>query len=162
MQKGKVIRSTGSWYLVRVENNVSYLCRIIGKFRLNGLKLTNPVAVGDDVDFELEGDGEKGIIKKIYPRENYIVRASPRKKHHLHLLASNVDQAVVVVTIVNPMLKQGFIDRFLLMTEPHNIPSYIVFNKSDLYNEGDLRIYELLKRIYELIGYKVILTSALD
>lgn len=162
MQKGIVIKSTGSWYDVRLEDESVVACRIIGKFRLNGLNLTNPVAVGDEVGIEMEADGEKGMIKKIHPRNNYIVRQSPRKKHQLHLLASNIDQAVLIITIVQPKLKQGFIDRFLLMTEPHNVPVCIVFNKSDLYNEKDLEVFEVLKGIYEGIGYKCLLTSALD
>lgn len=136
-------------------------CRIIGKFRLNGMKLTNPVAVGDEVLFEMEAD-DKGIIRSISDRENYVVRQSPRQKHYLHLLASNVDLAVVIMTIVEPKLKQGFIDRFLLMTEPYNIPTAIVFNKCDLYDEGDLAVYAYLKEIYEKVGYTVLLVSATE
>ena len=132
MEKGVVIKSTGSWYGVRLEDGTVLQCRIKGKFRLGNLKLTNPVAVGDEVEVEEEGEVGKGIIKNILPRENYVVRQSPRRKHDLHLLASNIDQAIVIVTIVNPKLKQGFIDRFLLMTEPYDIPVYILFNKSIL------------------------------
>lgn len=161
MKKGTVIKSTGSWYQVRLDDNSEIQCRIIGKFRLNGMKLTNPVAVGDAVMVEPEqGEENTGIIKEILSRKNYIVRQSPRKKHYLHLLASNVEQAVLIVTIVEPDLKQGFIDRFLLMTEPHDIPVTIVFNKADLYNEEDLQVYEALKYLYEDIGYQCLLTSA--
>ncbi len=161
MKKGTVIKSTGSWYQVRLDDNSEIQCRIIGKFRLNGMKLTNPVAVGDAVMVEPEqGEENTGIIKEILSRKNYIVRQSPRKKHYLHLLASNVDQVVLIVTIVEPDLKQGFIDRFLLMTEPHDIPVTIVFNKADLYNEEDLQVYEALKYLYEDIGYQCLLTSA--
>ena len=163
MQKGIITKSTGSWYRVRLENGEDWNCRIIGKFRLRGMKLTNPVAVGDEVEMEIENKAEQsGLIKNILPRRNYVVRQSPRKKHQLHLLASNVDQAMVIVTIVEPKLKQGFIDRFLLMTEPYDIPTIIVFNKSDLYSEEDLLIYEYLKTIYESIGYTVLLVSAID
>lgn len=162
MKKGIVIKSTGSWYQVKLEDGERIDCRIIGKFRLNGMKITNPVAVGDKVDVELEKDEKTGIIKKIMPRENFVVRQSPRQKHHLHLLASNVDQAVVLNTIVQPNLKQGFIDRFLLMTEPYNIPTCIVFNKADLYEEHDLEVYEYLKSVYEQIGYSVLLVSAVS
>ena len=162
MKTGTVIRSTGSWYQVRMEDDTVLQCRIIGKFRLDGIKITNPVAVGDQVKVMLEDDGETGIIKEILPRQNYVVRQSPRKKHQIHLLASNIDQAVIVMTIVHPMLKQGFIDRFLLMTEPHDIPVGIVFNKADLYEEEDLEIYGGLKYIYESIGYKVMLVSAIE
>ncbi len=161
MKEGIVIKSTGSWYHVRAANGDIIECRIIGKFRLKGLGLTNPVAVGDKVHFEIEAD-DKGIIKKIDKRTNYVVRQSPRKKHQLHLLASNIDQAIVIMTIVQPNLKQGFIDRFLLMTEPHDIPVIIVFNKRDLYGADELEIYEALKMIYEDIGYDVVIVSALD
>jgi ribosome biogenesis GTPase len=95
----------------------------------------------------------KGVITEILPRANYIVRQSPRKKHDLHLLASNVDQAVLVTTIIQPMLKMGFIDRFLLMTEPHNIPVIIVINKNDLFGEEEEEIFGGLKIMYEEIGY---------
>ncbi len=160
MHKGIVIKSTGSWYQVLLENEEVIDCRIIGKFRLNGMKITNPVAVGDRVEVEKEAD-DKGIIKKIMPRENFVVRQSPRKKHFLHLLASNLDQAVVIMTIISPNLKQGFIDRFLLMTEPYNIPVIIVFNKADLYGEDELTIYNYLREIYEKIGYEVRLVSSI-
>ncbi len=160
MHKGIVVKSTGSWYQVLLENEKVIDCRIIGKFRLNGMKITNPVAVGDRVEVEKEAD-DKGIIKKIMPRENFVVRQSPRKKHFLHLLASNLDQAVVIMTIINPNLKQGFIDRFLLMTEPYNIPVIIVFNKADLYGEDELTVYNYLREIYEKIGYEVRLVSSI-
>ena len=161
IQKALVKKSTGSWYEVETEEGVIVQCRIIGKFRLQGMKLTNPVAVGDIVDIEIEDVEEKtGIIKKVHPRKNYVVRQSPRKKHYLHLMASNIDQAVLIITINYPKLKQGFIDRFLLMTEPYNIPVILVFNKSDLYDKGEIGIYEYLKDIYTKIGYKCILTSA--
>jgi ribosome biogenesis GTPase len=123
--------------------------------------LTNPVAVGDKVLIEMDMEEGMGTIKEILPRTNYVVRQSPRQKHNLHLLASNVDQAVVIITIVQPKLKQGFIDRFLLMTEPYDIPTSIVFNKADLYDEGDIGVFEYLKEIYEAIGYPVYLVSSL-
>lgn len=161
MEKGIVIKSTGSWYQVRLENGRVINSRIQGKFRLNGIKLTNPVAVGDEVHLELEEPEETGIIKEILPRRNYVIRQSPRRKHDLHLLASNIDQAIVIMTIVNPNLKQGFIDRFLLMTEPYDIPSIIIFNKADLYGEDELNMYAYLEDVYESIGYQVMLVSAL-
>ncbi len=161
IKKALVVKSTGSWYEI-VADKKRIKCRIKGKFRLQGLKLTNPVAVGDVVDIELDDKDEtQGIIKKIHDRKNYIVRQSPRKKHFLHLLASNLDQAVLIITINYPKLKQGFIDRFLLMTEPYNIPVTIVFNKSDLYEEGDNNLYFHLKNVYEKIGHRCMLSSAL-
>ena len=161
MQKGTVIKSTGSWYQVQFDDDSIKQCRIIGKFRLNGQKLTNPVAVGDQVMVEAENE-ERGIIKEILPRRNCVIRQSPRKKHHLHLMASNIDQAILIMTIINPNLKQGFIDRFLIMTETYDIPVTIVFNKSDTYGEEELSVYEYLKEIYEVIGYQVFLVSALS
>lgn len=163
METGTIIKSTGSWYQVKLEDGRIWPSRIIGKFRLDGFKLTNPVAVGDKVRVELENEEEQtGLIKEILPRANYVIRQSPRKKHDLHLLASNVDQAVVIVTIAHPSLKQGFIDRFLLMTEPYDIPTIIVFNKADLYDEDHLEIFEYLEIMYQSIGYKVVLVSALN
>lgn len=159
---GVVIKSTGSWYKVRVEGEEEiFNCRIVGKFRLQGLKLTNPVTVGDNVDFNLTGEHE-GQIVKIHDRKNYVIRQSPRKKHFLHLLAANVDQALLLTTITSPNLKQGFIDRFLLMTEPYRIHTIIVFNKADLYTEEDRQLYDYLKDIYERIGYEVRLVSSID
>lgn len=155
---GIVIKSTGSWYIVRLENGEIVESRIGGKFRLEGKKITNPVAVGDEVVVE-ETKGEY-IIRDILPRRNYVARQSPRKKHDLHLLASNVDLAILVVTILDPDLKPGFIDRFLLMTEPRDIPAIIVFNKSDLYGEEELETYAALEYIYNKIGYETLLVSA--
>lgn len=160
--KGTIIKSTGLWYSVRSESNTIVQCRIQGKFRLKGLKLTNPVAVGDRVEYVLEKRQNTGVIKKILPRVNYMVRQSPKKRTHLHLIAANIDQVLLFVTIKQPNLKLGFIDRFLVMTAPFNIPTYIVFNKADLLSEEDLEIYEALKYIYEDIGYHVELVSALQ
>jgi ribosome biogenesis GTPase len=158
--EGIVIKSTGSWYDVRLDNNEIVACRIQGKFRLGTLKLTNPVAVGDRVVVNIEDEEETvGTIREIKPRKNYVLRQSPRKKHFLHLIASNIDQAVVIVSMREPSVKVGFIDRFLLMTEPYNIPVIIVFNKSDLHKEEDLGYLNYLRTVYENIGYKTILTS---
>jgi len=161
MLKGLVIKSTGSWYDVRLEDGNVVQSRIRGKYKIKGLQTTNPVTVGDEVELIIEkGEEGTGLIKNILPRENYVARQSPRKKHEIHLLASNVDQAVVIVTIIEPMLKQGFIDRFLLMTEPFNIPTTIVFNKEDLYGDDEMPVYLYLKELYEKIGYTVMLVSA--
>jgi ribosome biogenesis GTPase / thiamine phosphate phosphatase len=160
--KGTVIKSTGSWYGVRIDDTLEMLqCRIVGKFRLNDMNLTNPVAVGDKVLFELEGESN-GLIKKILPRENYVARQSPRKRLDIHLLAANIDQALLFVTIVEPTLKVGFIDRFLLTTEPQDIPTVLVFNKCDLYDDEAMDTFYLMKNIYEDIGYTVLLVSATE
>lgn len=163
LQEGTVTRSTGSWYSVRLAEGTEIKCRIIGKFRQEDKRLTNPIAVGDQVRIETEMDEEgTGIIREIEPRRNYVVRQSPRRKHALHLIASNIDQALVIMTVVRPKLKQGFIDRFLLMTEPFNIPVLLVFNKVDLYNEDDLAICRYVRGIYEGIGYQTLEVSALS
>lgn len=161
MLRGLIIRSTGSWYEVQLEDGTVMPCRMVGKFRLEGKKVTNPVAVGDYVMVEQEKGQDNGIIKSIEDRRNYVIRQSPRKKHFLHIIAANIDHALLIVTIKNPNLKQGFIDRFLLMTEPYNIPVDIFFNKSDLYDEGDIGVFEYLKELYEKIGYHCHLVSAL-
>ena len=159
MTEAIVTKSTGKLYTIRdITSGEIYTSNIRGKFRTHGLKLTNPVAVGDKVVYEMQADGV-AMITKILPRINYVVRQSPRKKHFMHLLASNIDQAIVVVTIVEPNLKQGFIDRFLLMTEPYDIPVLIIFNKQDLYDEKELSMYQFLSDIYTKIGYTTLLTS---
>lgn len=154
-------RVTGSWHDVRLEDGSILACRTTGKLRLEDIKTTNPVGVGDEVEVQYEpGEEVKGIITEVLPRRNYIVRQSPRKKHDLHLLASNVDQAMLVTTIIQPMLKLGFIDRFLLMTEPHNIPVIIVINKNDLFTEEEMEIFGGLQIMYEDIGHRVMSCSA--
>ena len=160
MQQATVIKSTGSWYDILTDDDRRLKARIRGKFRLEGINLTNPVAVGDRVCFVIENEEENSaMIRQILPRKNYVVRQSPRKRHQLHLLASNIDQGMLVVTIVQPNIKPSVIDRFLLMTEPHNIPSLLVFNKSDLYSDQDYDLYSYLEAVYTSIGYSVFLTS---
>jgi len=158
--QGTIVRSTGSWYDVKIADNSILPCRIIGKFRLEDKPVTNPVAVGDHVIIEPVPGEETGMIVEILDRKNYVIRQSPRKKHNLHILAANIDQALLVITIAEPKLKQGFIDRFLLMTEPYDIPVHIVFNKSDIYDEDDLLMYNYLKAVYTSIGYESSLVSA--
>lgn len=161
-QTGTVVKSTGSWYQVRLDADSSvWECRIVGKFRLEDRPLTNPVAVGDRVEVKPERTGQ-GVIVQILPRRNYVVRQSPRRKHDLHLLAANIDQAMLITTVVHPDLKPGFIDRFLLMTEPHEIPVVIVFNKGDLYDERAVDIFFEMKALYESIGYTVLATSVVE
>ena len=158
--EGTVIRTTGSWYEVRRDNGEVIRSRIKGKFRLEGKSLTNPVAVGDIVVLSVDKNTGDATISEIKSRSNYVIRQSPRKKHDLHLIASNIDQALLVMTITQPNLKQGFIDRFLLMTEPHDIPVHVVFNKSDVYDRGHVAVFEHLKSVYEPIGYPTYLVSA--
>ena len=159
---GIVIKSTGAWYHVRLDSTQAVIeCRIVGKFRLDDIPLTNPIAVGDRVEIEREEKSEQAMIKKILPRVNYVVRQSPRRKHDLHLLAANIDQAVLLSTIAFPDIKPGFIDRFLLMTSKFDTPVTIIFNKADLYTPQDMELYEAVSDIYTKIGYNVLLTSVL-
>ena len=167
MIQGTVIKSTGSWYNVLLdeptpEGDRELRCRVAGKFRLDELNLTNPIAVGDRVSVEVDtlNDAETGAIRGIEDRRNYVVRQSPRRKHDLHLIASNVDQAVLITTIIDPGVKLGFIDRFLLMTEPFGIPTVIVVNKADLYEEEEMETYQVIHDLYTDIGYTVLLVSA--
>lgn len=161
MRVGTITKSTGKHYIIKDHEDGSiHLGMIRGKFKLDGYKLTNPVGVGDEVQFTIEG--EYAMIQKIANRENYVVRQSPRKKHFMHLLAANIDQALLVITVIEPKLKQGFIDRFLLMTEPYNIPVIVVFNKADLWEEEDRMIYSYLHDIYTPLGYQIISTSTVN
>ena len=161
LHKGIITKSTGSWYHVRLSTGEELPSRIVGKFRKADKRLTNPIAVGDEVEVEfLEEEERKGLIKNILPRRNYVVRQSPRKKHELHAIASNIDQAALVITIVQPKLKQGFIDRFLMMTEPFNIPTIIFFHKAYLYTEDDRTIAKYLCQINESICYTCLLVSS--
>ncbi|WMX16977.1 MULTISPECIES: ribosome small subunit-dependent GTPase A [unclassified Aureispira] len=158
--EGIVTKSTGKWYIVKLEDGRLMNCRIKGKFRLGKFKLTNPIAVGDKVWVEQEKGLDTGMIAKLFPRENYVLRQSTRRKHYMHLIAANIDQAFIIVTIQDPMLKPGFIDRFLLTTESHNIPTYIIVNKADIYTDDDMAIFNGLKQLYAEIGYQTKLVSA--
>ena len=128
--KGRVIKSTGSWYLVQTDSGLVN-SRLRGKFKQDDLKLTNPIAVGDWVALELEENQETGVIHDIVLRENYIIRKSTRKQHFSHILASNLDQAFLIITIRDPRTSLGFIDRFLVSTESFRIPAFIIVNKMD-------------------------------
>lgn len=159
-REGLVMRSTGSWYEVLSEKQV-YQCRVRGKLKLKGTKVTNPVAVGDKVLFHLEDDQQnQGIILDILPRENYIIRKSPHKTSHGHILAANLDQAICIITIIFPKTSIGFIDRFLVAAESFRIPAMLVFNKKDLYKPQHLQQFEDLQKIYEPLGYPCQLISA--
>lgn len=158
--KGRVMRSTGSWYDVLMEDGVKLRCRIRGKIRLEGIKETNPVAVGDYVDVEPENN--EGIITSILPRTNYIVRQSVKKTGHAHVIAANIDQAMVVATMVMPRTSAGFIDRFLVAAESFRIPQVIVFNKKDLLDNESQNHQNNLIKIYTPLGVTCIVTSALE
>ncbi len=160
MIKGVVLRSTGSFYDVLAEDGKKYNCRMRGKIRLEEIKETNPVAVGDKVMIDMEH--EIGSIVKILPRENHILRQSVKKTGHAHVLAANVDQALVVVTLTHPRTSIGFIDRFLVTAEAYRIPQMIVFNKKDLLDEDYKIMQNELIILYESLGVKCFSVSALE
>lgn len=160
MPIGRVIKSTGSWYDVRNDAGDVVQCRLRGKIRLDGLRTTNPVAVGDLVNFEQERDKETCVIDKILPRTNVIVRKSVNLSKESHIIAANVDQAILVATIAQPRTSTGFIDRFTVTAEAYHIPVVIVFNKCDLYNEEQNAVAEELMRVYNSIGYQSFVISA--
>ena len=154
--KATVYKSTGSWYVVQNEEGVVLNARILGKFKIDGLTSTNPIAVGDVVTIEEENELEGSVtITEIEDRKNYITRTSPANKHKHHIIASNIDQSLLFATLKDPKTSQGFIDRFLITSEAYQIPSILVFNKSDLYKEKELEKFAEVKSIYEAIGYKV-------
>jgi ribosome biogenesis GTPase / thiamine phosphate phosphatase len=157
---GLVVRSTGSWYEVKTPEKQIFPCRLRGKFKLEGKKVTNPIAVGDHVKFiREEENSSQGIIIEILPRNNYIVRKSVHRKHESHVLAANLDQAVLVVTLVLPRTSLGFIDRFLVTAESFRIPVVVVFNKIDLLGNDGMAYQQELMNLYESIGYACIQTS---
>ena len=160
MPIGRVIKSTGSWYDVRDDAGMVSQCRLRGKIRLDGLRTTNPVAVGDLVNFEKERDKDTCVIDKILPRTNVIVRKSVNLSKESHIIAANVDQAILVATIAQPRTSTGFIDRFTVTAEAYHIPVIIVFNKCDIYNDEQNAAAEELMRVYNNIGYQSFLISA--
>src|SRR3954470_21159390 len=158
--KGLVLRSTGSFYDILAENGKTYVCKVRSKIRLEGIKETNPVAVGDHVMFDTEND--IGAITEILPRENHVLRQSVKKTRHAHVLAANVDQVMLVATLAFPRTSLGFIDRFLVSAESFRIPQILVFNKKDLLNGDGLDLQQELILLYEKIGVTCIETSALQ
>ncbi len=160
--KGVVIKSTGSWYTVLLNGKTIVDCRIKGLFRIKEIKSTNPIAVGDWVDFEIEEDG-RGVIHSIDERKNYIIRKSINLSKQSHIIAANMDQALLIVTLAMPRTSTGFIDRFLLTAEAYHIPVSIIFNKIDLFEEDDvMKDVDDFISVYERIGYKCYKVSAID
>lgn len=161
--QGTVTKSMGLWYLVEGDDGESYNCRLKGKFKLENKKISNPVAVGDKVTLlEDEGNAEAWIISEILPRENYIIRTSPKKKGHGHIIASNIDLAVVIATVANPRTSLGFIDRFLVTAEAFRIPAMILCNKIDLLSTEELEGLKEKMKEYEVLGYQTGFISALN
>ena len=161
---GIVYKSTGSWYAVKAENNAFYECRMKGKFRIKGIKSTNPIAVGDVVDFEVEStnDVETGVINEIHDRNNYIIRKSVNLSKQTHIIAANIDLVFLLITINNPPTFTSFIDRFLVTAEAYSVETVLVFNKIDSYALEQRAEILYLKDIYEKIGYKCIEVSATE
>ncbi len=159
--KGIVVKSTGSWYNVKLENGEVVEARIQGKFRIKGIRSTNPVAVGDVVTIK-QDENINNVITEIADRKNYIVRKSINLSKHSHIIAANIDQAILIVTISQPKTTTGFIDRFLISAEAYHIPTILVFNKIDIYNKVELEELKTLMNIYTKIGYQCIAVSALN
>ncbi|HKG07005.1 MAG TPA: ribosome small subunit-dependent GTPase A [Pedobacter sp.] len=160
--QGLVIKSTGSWYQVRTKDGADHYCRIKGKFRIQGIQTTNPIAVGDRVGFELEPNSDKGVIDTLEDRKNYIIRKSINLSKQAQIIAANMDQAFLVVTLASPRTSLGFIDRFLATAEAYSIPAMLIFNKLDLFSEEGIQILDEYKSIYENIGYPCYSVSALE
>ena len=159
--EGRVIKNTGSSYVVKTSDGVEYPCRIKGNFRIKGIRTTNPVAVGDLVKI-MHASDDAFYIKEIIQRKNYIIRRASNLSKESHILAANIDQAILVASIFNPETPLTFIDRFLSTSEAYSIPSVIVLNKSDLWTNEISEYAKELKDMYENIGYKVLFTSTLS
>lgn len=159
--QGIVMKSTGSWYTVLLENHQRLECRMRGQYRLQDSQNTNPIAVGDKVEIEMEEDKNTAVIKEIVDRKNYIIRNAGNKAPKTHVIAANIDQCFLMVTLHTPHTTKGFINRFLVTAEAYEVPTVLLFNKTDLYSTEDLRDMQEFIRIYELAGYKCIKISAL-
>jgi ribosome biogenesis GTPase len=160
--KGLVVKSTGSWYTIRTEEGKHLQGRLAGKIRLDGRKSTNPVVVGDWVVFKIDDNDTVAVIQEILPRKNYIIRRSLNLSKQTHILASNIDQAVLMATLVMPRTSTGFIDRFLVTCEAYSIPAIILFNKKDLLHPELVEIQQGIMEMYKSIGYKCYAVSSFD
>src|SRR5690625_2274841 len=160
--KGLVYKSTGSWYVVKAENGKFYSCRIKGKFRLKGIRSTNPIAVGDKVIFKEDkvGDENTGIITQIEERKNYIIRKSVNLSKQAHIIAANIDIVFLLITTKNPETTTVFIDRFLATAEAYHIKPILLFHKTDMYADEELDEIRYLAAIYRSVGYTCLGTSA--
>jgi ribosome biogenesis GTPase len=158
--KAIVYKSTGSWYNIKTEAGKAMSARIKGVFKIDDITSTNPIAVGDEVDIEVESESANtAIITTIHLRRNYINRQSPSHKKQHHIVAANIDQSLLFATLKDPKTSQGFIDRFLVTSEAYHIPAIVVFNKADVYKNKELEKYAELKSMYAAIGYQTVLMS---
>lgn len=159
--KAVVYKSTGSWYRVKTQNGELKEARIRGRFKTDEITSTNPVAVGDEVTITEDESGDV-MITEIAPRKNYIIRQSPQNKNLQHIIAANLDQAILMASLKNPRTSTGFIDRFLVACEAFHVPAVLVFNKTDLHREKDNREFQRIKKLYETMRYPVVSTSLKD
>lgn len=157
---GLIIRNTGSWYVVRTDDGQTFDCKVKGNFRLKGIRSTNPVAVGDYVSITPTPDGETALITDIDDRRNYIIRKASNLSKQSHIIAANVDQAALLVTIAHPETSTTFIDRFLASAEAYRIPVLLIFNKVDIYDEDELRLMKAVMALYDSLGYTCVSLSA--
>ena len=158
--KGIVIKNTGSWYVVRTDDDQLFDCKVKGNFRLKGIRSTNPVAVGDRVSIMPGADGKTALIESLEDRRNYIIRKASNLSKQSHIIAANVDQAALVVTISHPETSTTFIDRFLASAEAYRVPVVLIFNKTDIYSEDELRYLQAIIILYESLGYSCLRCSA--
>jgi ribosome biogenesis GTPase len=160
MMEATIYKSTGVWYKAKSRDGRSWNARAKGKFKIDDISSTNPLAVGDIVDMEVENEGEhSAIITAIHDRRNYITRQSPHNKRYHHIVASNLDQLLLIATLREPRTSQGFIDRFLAAAEMYGVPARLVFNKADVYRDREMELFETWSQMYSEIGYPVMLTS---
>lgn len=163
VMKARIYKSTGSWYLAKGLDGKFYQARARGIFKIDGITSTNPIAVGDEVELVIEDvQEESAVIDHIYDRTNYVARVSPHNKHQHHIIASNLDQSILLATLVSPKTSLGFIDRFLVSSASFHIPAILVFNKSDLYRKKEMDQLNRYREIYEAVGYEVLLISVLN
>jgi len=161
--KARIYKSTGSWYVAKGLDGKFYQARARGIFKIDGITSTNPIAVGDEVELVIEDvQEESAVIDHIYDRTNYVARVSPHNKHQHHIIASNLDQSILLATLVSPKTSMGFIDRFLVSSASFHIPAILVFNKSDLYRKKEMELLNRYREIYEAVGYEVLLISVLN
>ena len=161
IKEGVVVKSTGSWVSVRTPDGTVVPCKVKGQFRIKGIRMTNPVATGDRVAFTSLPVSGEGLIHKIFPRDNYIIRKATKLSHEAHIIAANVDHAFLIVTLVNPRTSTGFIDRFLVTATGYFVPASLIFNKLDIYDSAQQNHMRELFRIYEDAGYPCYAVSAL-
>jgi ribosome biogenesis GTPase len=155
-----IYKSTGSWYLAKTKEGKLWNARAKGKFKIDNISSTNPIAVGDKVSLDIENEGENSaIITTIHDRRNYIIRQSPHNKRYHHIISANLDQALLIATLREPRTSQGFLDRFLVASEMYAVPAILVFNKADLYKSKEMDLFVQWKEMYSQIGYTVLLTS---